>query len=145
MLLAREKKTLVGISVSENDFIESPIIRDDTPTKLNSTVIFLYKKLSDNGQKLEDFEYYFKPESNINEKDMNNSDRYCMTYTRSDGENVVLVNKTKKQIITRINTLKLSLQTRAYDYASLYNMRDAIDVNELVDMYSRDISNAKRA
>lgn len=145
MLLAKENKTLLGVSTNENEFVEVPMIRDDTPTKLNSTVIFLYNRLADNGQKLEDFEYYFKPESNINEKDMNNTDRYCMTYTRSDGENVVLVNKTRKQIVTRINTLKLSLQTRAYECASLYNMKDAIHVNELVDMYSRDISNAKRA
>ena len=104
----------------------------------------MYKELRRKDRNLEEFHYFFKPMSNIDECDMIDSELYCMLYYRKNGEHVLVDNATKKQILGRAKTLKISLQTDVYESASLYKMSDATDINFLLEVYSKAISEAKK-
>ena len=136
MLKEKTNKALICISTKDEIFIEQTLVGNDTKEKLDDTIKYLYKTLRIEDKDIEDFDVYFKPESNINEDTMIDNELYCMTYTRNNGEDVVIINKSRKQILNRIRTLKLSLQAEAYNGASLFRMRDAINSNEILDKYS---------
>lgn len=144
MLGDRENKSFIAISTIQDKFIENVLIKDDNRDMLYNTLKVLCTNLKSNNESIEEYDYFFKAESNIDEKEMNDTEKYCMLYTRKTGEQVVFINKTKKQIISRIKTLKMSMQSDAYEYASLFKMTDAISCTELLDIYYDDFVKIRR-
>lgn len=140
MLRAGENRCLMVILENldniEHSFIERTLIKSDTNKDFEETLKDLYKELIKNNSSINEIKYFFEPDSNINEKDMVDSELYCITYTRKDGSNVAILNMPKKQVLRRFKTLKMSLQTEAYDYGSLYRMKDIIEAECLMDKYS---------
>lgn len=144
MLGDRENKSFIAISTIQDKFIENVLIKDDNKDMLYNTLKVLCTNLKNNNESIEEYNYFFKAESNIDEKEMNDTEKYCMLYTRKTGEQVVFINKTKKQIISRVKTLKMSMQSDAYEYASLFKMTDAISCEELLDIYYDDFVKIRR-
>ena len=86
MLGDRENKSFIAISTIQDKFIENVLIKDDNKDMLYNTLKVLCTNLKNNNESIEEYNYFFKAESNIDEKEMNDTEKYCMLYTRKTGE-----------------------------------------------------------
>lgn len=141
MLEARANLSLVLLSTRLNKFIECTLIKSDTKDNYSETLKELNNQFKNSEELIDDYEIVFEPMSNINESDMTDLDKYCMTYYRRNGEQGILINANKKQIMNRVRTLKLSLQTDAYEHASLYKMSTALNIHQVRENYSNALGN----
>lgn len=141
MLEARANLSLVLLSTRLNKFIECTLIKSDTKDNYSETLKELNNQFKNSEEHIDDYEIVFEPMSNINESDMTDLDKYCMTYYRRNGEQGILINANKKQIMNRVRTLKLSLQTDAYEHASLYKMSTALNIHQVRENYSNALGN----
>lgn len=141
MLEARANLSLVLLSTRLNKFMECTLIKSDTKDNYSETLKELNNQFKNSEEHIDDYEIVFEPMSNINESDMTDLDKYCMTYYRRNGEQGILINANKKQIMNRVRTLKLSLQTDAYEHASLYKMSTALNIHQVRENYSNALGN----
>lgn len=141
MLEARANLSLVLLSTRLNKFMECTLIKSDTKDNYSETLKELNNQFKNSEEHIDDYEIVFEPMSNINESDMTDLDKYCMTYYRRNGEQGILTNANKKQIMNRVRTLKLSLQTDAYEHASLYKMSTALNIHQVRENYSNALGN----